>query len=144
MLLGTNKRADPEFRKQCLDAWLDTGSVNKAGELLGVSPTTIAYHSWRYLLLNLDEARELLNSQAKEDSKYGKQVLSDEQFFRILSAKGITYLPPGKFREWIEANKLYRYPSVLETYKVKYPTWYDYHRKLAIAEEVEGLDQEVI
>jgi hypothetical protein len=134
-LLGYKSNTDPEFQKKCLLLWLEKGSAQKAGFVLGVSATTVSHHSWRYLLTHLEEAREYLNSDASVDSRYGRS-LNDQEFAMVMTKKAIQFLPPRTFDKWMIAAGYYKDPKVRQIYARRYPTYHKKHEELANSESV--------
>lgn len=123
-LLGnTNYTLNPNFRKQCLETWLETGAATKAGHLLGIDKSIVRLNSWKYLLANPDDARKILNSQAEEDRRYSRD-LTDEEFWGLLVRKAMLYLTKNQFNRFVQENQLWRYPKVYDLFKVRHPDIY--------------------
>ena len=127
-ILGYRHIDDDQWRKKCLDAWLEYASAPKAAKSLGVSHATIRYNSWKYLLFNPDKAREIISSEATKhvSPMYQKEYrdMNDEEFWSFMTQRGMRFLSAAGFVKWVEEYKPYKYPKVREIYKVRYPKLY--------------------
>ena len=127
-ILGYRHIDDDQWRKKCLDAWLEYGSAPKAAKSLGVAHVTIRYNAWKYLLFHPDEARVIVSSEAtKHVSPMYQEAyrdMNDEEFWAFMTQRGMHFLSATAFTKWVEEYKPYKYPSVREIYKVRYPKLY--------------------
>jgi len=134
-LLGYLSEDDPEYRKRCLDTWLECGSSIKAGKILGVGSNSVKHNAWIYLLNHPDEARVILNNEAENhpSKAYQDQYrnMNDQEFWTYLSIRAIRYFSATKFKVWVETYHPEQYGAD-RVYKDRYPKIYaEYHTEVS-------------
>lgn len=141
MLLGYKKNVDPEWAKQCLQAWIETGSAKNAGIKLGtpghpIASQTIQDIVWKYLLSHMDEARTILDTDARDyDNRFGRS-LTDLEFQTVMTKKALSKYSASGFDAWVIENELYKIPKIRMLYQRRYPLLYEQHMELLNSEEV--------
>jgi hypothetical protein len=130
-LLGYKRNTDPKHNKRCLELWIEKGSARRAADELGVSVPVVVKNGWKYLLYNPELARDLLNKESLDSELYKYRNLTDSEFMQIMTEKAIAYFPVNTFNLWCVDNEIWKYPECMEKYRVKYPLWYELHKKLS-------------
>jgi hypothetical protein len=130
-IIGYRHNDDDDWRKTCLDKWLEYGSAPKAAKELGVAHVTIRYNAWHYMLFHPDEARVIISGEAdKHVSEMYQQEyrsMNDEEWWTFLTVRAMKFLSVKRFTLWLETFEPYKYPKAREVYKVRYPKLYAEH-----------------
>lgn len=128
---------EPISQKVAFDAWVDTGTLDKAAKMLAdqgfmtrrgnpVSPNTVNYAAWKYILHNPDIARPYFDADYEI---VGRPVPTDDEWAIMLVKKAMRIFlsrRPEYFQSWIEKNEYERFCYIYES---EYPEAYEAHKK---------------
>lgn len=112
--------------KECFDLWIELGTLEKVRQFLysrgvvhpltgkSITPFGIRTAAFRWMLDNLDESYERMNS------KY--RILSREEFDKWAVYKALTlFQSEYGFRNWLKDQGWYEDKRYLEIYDNRYP-----------------------